>query len=159
MCRIARFHTKLSFIIRAVVIIAAVQHFTFSFGQSENVNLEQPLTISYQDASLEDILDEITNQTGVEFSFNSDLVGKENSVTYRCKHKPLEKALQELFNLTNLEYEIVGQHLVLKKRTKTEPVQIKKPLRFTISGFVIDAHTKEALIGAAVYNAKTGMGA
>ena len=58
----------------------------------------------------------INQMTGYNFSYNSDLVDENKLVSYTFSNHSLHEILDSLFNNdTNLAYDLVGQHIVIRK--------------------------------------------
>lgn len=149
--------------IRVVIFRRRLIHFSIfillililipSLSKGQESNLSKPVTIEVQDVPLEQVLEKITNQTGINFSFNSRII-TDVRVTVTLKQKPLNEALDIILEPHNLAYEFVGDQIVLKKRKKS-PAKGKS---FTISGFIRDSGNSESLPGATVMIAQTGSG-
>jgi hypothetical protein len=120
---------------------------------SQEGSLSKKVTIKAVDATFEQVLEEITRQTGFNFSYNSDLVNPEQKINLDVKQKSLQETLDEILPAFNLEYKLVGDQIVLKKKPASGQEN-----SFTISGFIRDSQTAESLPGATVMIAQTGTG-
>lgn len=153
-------HSAYVFFSTRIAIFLTIQLFALTAVAQTESGLEQSISVTYNNESLENILHDISEQTGVEFSYSSEIVKGLAPITYTCSNEILSTAINEILAKANLQYSLVGKHLVIKQAVTNTPTPTKKKsiARFTIRGFVIDAHSKEALIGAAVYNPSTGLG-
>lgn len=147
--------------LKRVTYLALILFAIVSIAKGQETVLKQQVTLSYKNTSIEDILADISSKTNIDFSYQSALVKSQKPISYSCNNKTLEVALKEMFKNTNLDYSLVGKHIVITKReskaeTPPAPPKVKK---HTINGYIFNAATKEALIGAAIYNRATGMGA
>ena len=120
----------------------------------QEVSLSKTVTITAADATLEQILEQITSQTGINFSYNSELADQEKKININIKQKSVTEALSEILPEFKLEYELVGDQIVLQKK-KSGLVPEKS---FTICGFIRDSQTSESLPGATVMIAQTNTG-
>jgi hypothetical protein len=122
-----------------------------AFGQ-ENI-LAKPVSIDARDEQLEKVFGMISAQTGIHFSYNSRII-PDTVITLKVMQKPMDEALRTILQPFRLEFELVGNQIVIKKhKQKTVPGQ-----SFTISGFIRDKATSESLPGATVMIAQSGTG-
>ena len=105
--------------------------------------LEQRVSLSRQNESLEDILFVLIDDSKVPLSFSSEIL-PETKISITVNNKPVKEVLDQLFGGTFIDYKLVGYQIVLfRKETKR---------KFTVSGFLEDAETGERLIGASVFD-------
>jgi iron complex outermembrane receptor protein len=100
----------------------------------------QSITLAEKNASLETVLNKIEKQSGYDVFFQTELLAGTNNVTVHVKNMLLDQALAEIFKGQPLTYTIVGHTIVLKT----------KPAATIVTGKVVDADTKEPLVGASV---------
>ncbi len=120
----------------------------------QEVSLSKKVNIKAIDATLEQVLEKITKQTGINFSYNSDLLDPGQKVTLQMEQKSLKEALDEILPAFNLEYVLVGNQIVLQKKKSL----LGEGKSYTISGFIRDSQSSESLPGATVMIAQTGTG-
>jgi len=113
-------------------------------GQSSK--LDQTIRLDPGNRSIEVILKEIEQQTDLKFSYSSDLIPVQEVVLISSKVQSVAAVLDRIFEGLEVEYEVRGNLILLKKKEK-EIV----PVKFTVSGIVKEALTGEFLIGANVY--------
>ncbi len=102
------------------------------------------VTINKIRVPLEEVLDEIENQTDYLFLYNAS-VDINRETTVKVKNKPVGELLDQLFKRTDLEYELESTHILLTSRqpgTQTVTQQTH-----TVSGTVTD-ESGEPVIGA-----------
>ncbi len=101
------------------------------------------------------LLEEISRQSGRDFSFNSRLIDPSAYLDFSVKELSLSACLDLLVEKLGLRYSLVEGQIILKapKRKGSN----KKVL--TLSGFVTDQSTGEVLIGVQVYSKKELIGA
>lgn len=102
------------------------------------------LSIDIHEKPLGDLLDEIAKKSGISFSYNPKRIEVAQIVTYSCTNKSLNQILTELSSRFNLSYSLVENQIILKSEKKTE----KQTENVTLSGYVKDGESGEALIGA-----------
>ncbi|MCI4669458.1 MAG: TonB-dependent receptor [Bacteroidia bacterium] len=129
-------HGKL---LRTLAILSLIMLYCLpSFGQAEKA-----VSISVNDLSLSEVLQQISQQTGFNFSYNPDAVDTQQKIDFQVKEKDLGKCLKIIQNKTGISYQIIGRQIILKA-PKPEPK------KFTFSGYLSDSQSGESLIGAAI---------
>ncbi len=125
---------------------------------NQNSLPEKNLSFRFENVPLEEVLKQISAQTAIRFSYSPDAIPVNKSISYTCTSRKLSLVLDDICKLAGIHYKLVGDHLVLTQANVPlpPPPLVKK---YTISGRITDARNKEFLIGAAVYNSETGMGA
>lgn len=108
-----------------------------------------PVTLSMRNVPLQEILLEIEKQTGVFFSYESSMLAEFPEVSLSVKNESLSYSLERLFSSLPVIYRFTGKNIILKR----------KPLQFTISGFVRDSASYESLLNASVFDKVSGIGA
>ena len=115
-------------------------------GLHAQQQLTKPVSIVAENEPLQEVLHQITNQTGLNFSYNSRHIDPDQIVTISIESQPLEKVLEALAGQIRAEYKLVRNQIILKPK-KPEPAEKKT---FTISGYILDRKTGETLPGATV---------
>ena len=114
-------------------------------GQSKS---EYPrITIRSSSIKVSLVLEKITQQTGLDFSYNSNVLNLEERIAFRVRNVSIEEALQQLCDQLELEYVLIEEQIIL--RTPLAPPKAPKEF-LTISGTLTDQATGERLIGATV---------
>lgn len=105
------------------------------------------LNLVVRDQSLSDVLTTISDQSGIPFSYNPKRIDGSQKITYNAANKSLSEVLDELFQPFGITYSFVENQIILKPGKKSE-----KPIvqTVTLNGFIRDADSGEALIGANV---------
>ncbi len=114
--------------------------------RTQNISLDQKITIEITQQSLEHALTEISKEANVEFSFSSKQIPLETQISLNLDDQPLHQVLDHLFEDLAIEYLLVQDKVVLKKSKNTTSEKTK----YTISGNVTDVQNSESLIGATV---------
>ena len=105
--------------------------FTSHIAYSQSHSLEQRVSLQAQNESLENVLAEITKQTGVRFSYNSQLISPKTKVTVNAQNKTI-KAILATTLPASVSFKKVGEHIVfyatpLKKNVLTNNITIPEP--------------------------------
>ena len=102
------------------------------------------LTIQANSIEVESLLEEITRQSGINFSFNSRNIPLSQVISFTVKNASINETMNALKAKTGIDYREVEGVLVLS----TGPKREKRKTYFTISGFITDQVSGEILIGA-----------
>ncbi|MEI6681358.1 MAG: TonB-dependent receptor [Bacteroidota bacterium] len=132
---------------------------TRSFSQ----DLDKRISLKVIDKPVNEVLQEISRLGSVDFSFNPQVLPANMRVTIHARKRRIREILSEIFLPHGIDYFTVENHIVLKQRVapgeeKTAGVALH-PSRFTLSGFLRDKTSGEALIGANIYIRGTTTGA
>lgn len=111
--------------------------------------------LDFVETSLEEVLDEISNQSGVVFSFNPKRIPLDEKITYRVQGGNLNDVLADLAVLLDIEFERVEEQIVIRPNTVEE---LEAQNEYTISGFIKDESSGESMIGTTVMLEETGGG-
>jgi len=118
-----------------------------------------PITLHADRQRMEVVLDQIEDQSGLSFSYNSRLIDENEEVTIHMDRVPLEDVLSALFMGRRISFELMEQQVVLKRarrvRSKEEMASPVNPVavvheKYTLSGFARDSRSGEVLIGATI---------
>lgn len=118
--------------------------------------LAQSVNIRASSIRIGDILEEITRQTGLNFSYNSQIIAVDQQIPFTVRNASLEKTLKTLSKKINIAYSLIENQIVLYL---PETDVIEKEKYFTLSGFITDRASGETLIGATVAIVGTDQGA
>lgn len=113
----------------------------------------QKVTLNYQNAPFDRVLNAIKKQTGLSLVYSEQLVDVNRRVTIKVKQVELRSALKQLLSGTNLDFEISNQKLYLVKKTVSQnnvsAISTTEHKR-KIKGKITDYKTGEPIIGATV---------
>ncbi len=111
------------------------------------------VTINVKEVEFGEVLRLISEQTGLEFSYNPRRINIRQKVTLSANNKSLKEILDELASKTDTRYVLLEDQIVLQPAKEDKEIT-----RATISGFVKDATSGEPLIGATVVLKELGIG-
>jgi hypothetical protein len=123
------------------------------------LSAQQRITILANELPMREVLDEIEEQSGLIFSYNSRLIDEDEHISIRASELSLEEVLTKLFSGRKITFEVFEKQIVIKRSRRlivdldakvfTDSITFL-PLKFTVSGYVIDSQTGEILIGATI---------
>jgi hypothetical protein len=142
-------------LLRCWLVIIPVVLICFESTAQKRIT-EIRLTLDVNNISLSKLLEEISKQSNIPFSYNPKKIPVDQKVNYKAANKQLPVILDELSAQFGLKYMMVENQIILKPEKKTDKAS-SSPI-FTFSGNVKDKNTGEALIGATVLikNLQTG---
>ena len=125
--------------------------------------LQQRLDLSFYEKPIAEVLQEITRQSGIEFSYDPQHVPVHKHITVNIKNRTVNEILEGVLIRNDIEYFRVEKHFVLKNKISPPDQHDNKKItpsgkNFTISGFIKEKATSEALIGANIRVKDTYMG-
>jgi len=135
--------------------------FLFS-PESPGQNLDRKISLDLNNSSLEETLVRLAELGNFRFSYNPGALPLDRPITYRCRKKPFRLVFDELFGSYGIEWLEVESQIVLK-RSHSEgqsgnTVRAGPLPQHTVSGFLYDIKTGEALIGTHVMVRPLGKG-
>ncbi len=141
--------------IAITLLISSVSIFYTQNLFSQEINLDEKLTVNFKSEKLKTVLEYIENESNVLFTYNNQKINDQQIVTIVARNKSLQTILEQLFNQLDIEFTTVEKQIVLKPEIdvpeKVETVETPQKQQYTISGFLKDNETGESLIGASVY--------
>ncbi len=117
----------------------------YTFGWSQDL-MDQPVTFSYENKTINDVLLQLEEETTLRFSFNPDrlptdpISGKYNEVT-------VQDFLDEILG-SGYQYKTRGSYIILQSTGARDPGRKQK---FDISGEIVDANTGEKIPYTTIY--------
>lgn len=130
-------------------------------ASSQTEKLEKRISIVSKKQSLAKVLSEIEQKALINFSYSNQQIDTEQKISIVARNKTVRDILIQLFNNLNIEYSLVEKQLILKNKItkqKDNEVNIENEEKYTLSGYLKDKETGEALIGATVVTANRLIG-
>lgn len=96
------------------------------------------LTLKFNKAVLEDVLNEIEDKSEFYFLYNQDLVNTRTTVNLNVKDQKIDEVLNVLFQETNISYTISDRQIVLTNSTNESKTKGNSGQQKPVSGRVTD---------------------
>ncbi|MER3318309.1 MAG: TonB-dependent receptor [Allomuricauda sp.] len=95
----------------------------FMLGQVNAASCAQydKVAMSFDDTRLSDVFETITESTGYKFFYEASEVDIDRKVTVNGNNLCIQDFLKEVFQDTDLSFEIIARQIVIKKKNKTLP--------------------------------------
>ncbi|NJN25304.1 MAG: PorT family protein [Cyclobacteriaceae bacterium] len=102
-------------------------------------DLQQKVTIKFEEAQLEEVLDYIGKTYCIDFSYGNVQVPLTQKVNYQVVEQHLDIVLKELFSGLHIEFKVIENHVVLRKVDESEH-QFSPTVTTLISSTSIDVN-------------------
>lgn len=112
-------------------------------------SFSQNITLTEKNSSLQTVLSKIEQQSGYDIFMQTELLAGSNKVSLNVKNLPLAKVLEKVFKDQPVTFAIIGHTIVVKGKNAVSS-NVSNTAAALYTGKVIDADTKEPLIGASV---------
>lgn len=112
--------------------------------------LEKTLSVSFLEEPISNVLDQISEETGFFFSYNSNLFQDNQRFTLTLQDRTLNEVLMQLLKGTGLTFKVYNDQIILYRSNEAIPVP-----SYTITGIVRDKFTSEPVTGVNVFIAGT----
>ena len=146
--------------IRFRLLLTSLLIVTANFLMAQN--LDKKITLVIHDQPLGEVIRQIGETGGILFSYNPQSIPVNKKVSLIARNTPLSEVFRQVFTANDIDYVVSEKQVVLKlqkKETATKPENPVPQVRlFTISGFIKDKSTGDAIIGANVYDAESRQG-
>ena len=132
------------------IIIMGFTFFTNLVIAQDKSPLDSIITFKAKNVDLYEVLNDIGDITGYEFSYNSDLVKTDNQIKGSFENISVRNLLSKILNDTSLIYKVVDRQIVICKKNSFNQLSLLNSLtdinsNIVIRGTIIDIKTKEAL--------------
>ena len=134
--------------LRAIILIPILCSLSMLL-RAQNADEQGLVTIQVERIRVGDLLDEITQQTGWNFSYNSNILDETEEIVFNVRRASLEKTLELLCSEIELDFRLLEGQIILTSASKRQKLE-KEEEYFTLSGTLSDKATGESLIGATV---------
>lgn len=108
--------------------------------------LDKKISIIIRNETVEKTLNSISKNTGVNFSYNSDIIPLDSIISITLKNKTISKSLNGLLG-NNYFFKSLGNHIIILKRNS-----LKNHATCTINGFIINSPTGEKIPNVTIYD-------
>jgi len=106
-----------------------------AFMQVSASTYAQKVTLNVQNASLDQVLNSLSQQSGYNFLYNSGMMKTAKPVSLTANNEPIQNVLEKCFINQPLDYVVNGNTVVIKKKDLTQAIVQD----ITVSGVVTDS--------------------
>ncbi len=119
-------------------------------------NLERKISIDIHDQPLGKVIKEISRKGDILFSFNPRIIPVDKKITVVERDAPLSIIFDKVFTANGINYIVSEKQIILKlhsgESTDNPAEKVQQTRKYTISGYIRDKVSGEAIIGANVYD-------
>ncbi len=117
------------------------------------------ITLSPRNRTVNQVLDEITLQSGYYFTYNASLISGKAKVNIQFNDLSLEDALDRLLQDPSFDYQVIGRNIVIFKKNNQPSFPVAEEIdRAIIRGSVVDTRSGKALPYATIALHGTSLG-
>jgi hypothetical protein len=117
------------------------------------------ITLSPRNRTINQVLDEITLQTGYYFTYNAALITGKEKVSFSVSGTPLEEALDLLLKNPRFAYRLIGHNIVIYLKNMEPPSPVVAAIdRSILKGSVLDSRSGKPLAYATIALYGTSLG-
>ncbi len=124
---------------KLLLVLLLISHSVFP----QSGGLDQVLNLEVRDTPLQEVLKQIEGQTGLLFSYNSNLIQTSKRITYTSRGNTLETVMFDLLG-PEIKARVRGKYIILQPKNSQ-----KKD--FYVFGYVRDADTGEQIENVSIY--------
>ncbi len=132
------------------------------YAFSQTIDLNQKISISANNQSLDEVLNEIEQKGNIHFALSNEKVRTSQKISINAKNKSIQFIMDDICAQLNLDYAIVEKQIILKPHKQntnqtSETTEVEKKQtsltknKYTISGYITDQTSHELLIGANIF--------
>ena len=124
-------------------------------------DLQQKISLDVHDLPLVEVIHQISEKGHILFSYNPQSIPLDKKITVFAHKETLSKIFDKVFIANGIDFSVSEKQVILKPaKPAALPAETKlqQLSRFTLSGFVKDKSTGEAIIGANVYDVASYQG-
>jgi len=107
--------------------------------------LQHSVKIDSQKSTVGQLLKQITEKTGVSFSYKSTIISLDETIQVKEGEQTIQSILDQIFAGKNIEYIELNNQIIFRKKEK-------KSTKRTISGYVKEKGSGELLLGVNIYS-------
>ena len=109
------------------------------------------VTLSAKNRTINQVLDEITLQTGYYFTYNAALISGKDKVRFQVTDMPLEEALDQLLRNPRFAYRVISRNIVIYQKNDKPPSPLVPEIdRSILKGRVVDGRSDKPLAYATI---------
>jgi len=114
-------------------------------GFAQTNILEKKISVIFKGITIQEAIVKLEKEAGITVAYSNILNSYKEKIDKKYKNKTVKYIFDDLLLGTNLNYKLIGDKITIYK--------VKKPkTKISISGYIYNTETGEALIGCNVYN-------
>ncbi|WP_299578597.1 carboxypeptidase-like regulatory domain-containing protein [uncultured Sunxiuqinia sp.] len=121
--------------------------FSIYAQEQQVIDLQAKVSVQVEHAPLLDLLNQISSQTGIYFSYDPMLVNTHKLISIHLQNQPLEAVLKAVFN-EKYHFNLLKNQLIItsRKASATSQISTQPPsIRYNLSGSLQDSQSRELI--------------
>ncbi|MEZ5145740.1 MAG: DUF4974 domain-containing protein [Bacteroidales bacterium] len=111
--------------VKHILAFCLLLNFALAYGQNDLLN--HKVTLHVKNATLDSVLEMITQQTGVNFSYSNQSIQSERTIAIIAEDKTLTEVLNEISKNLHLQFKVVKDQVVIKAAKENRPKRKSSP--------------------------------
>lgn len=124
----------------------SIHLFVLKTSYAQKNPLDKRISVSTTNKSIENTLNYISANNGVVFSYNSDIIPLNSTVSINLRNKTISKILFSILG-NKYYFKTLGNHIIILKQS-----DIRNKITCTITGQITNSITGEKLSNASIYD-------
>lgn len=120
---------------------------------------ELKVSVNSRNQTINQVLEEITLQTGYHFTYDAAIIEGKQKITFRASNLTLKETLDSLFQEARVDFKVIDRNIVLFRKNQVRPAPISQSIdRTFLRGIVLDKRSGKALPYATIALLETSLG-
>jgi hypothetical protein len=120
---------------------------------------EVKVSVSSKNRSINQVLDEITLQTGYYFTYDAAIIDGKQKINFRVNDLTLKLTLDSLLRDARVDFRVIDRNIVLFRKNQVRPAPISQSIdRTFLRGIVVDRRSGKPLPYATIALLETSLG-
>ena len=98
--------------------IAGLLFFLLQTASAQDFGLNKLISLNLKNKSISDVVKEISEKSGVHFSYSSQQIPVDRKVSIRAVDKPVKEILEQLLKSNGIDFVVVEKQIILKPSHK-----------------------------------------
>ena len=120
---------------------------------------EVRVSVNSKNLTINQILEEITLQTGYHFTYDATILEGNQKISFRVSDLTLKESLDSLLSDARIDFRVIDRNIVLFRKNQVRPAPINQSIdRTFLRGHVLDKRSGKALPYATIALLETSLG-
>ncbi len=144
---------------RPIVLLLSILMISTLLVRGQAYLPEVRVSVSSKSRTINQVLEEITLQTGYHFTYDAAIIEGRQKISFRVTELTLEETLDSLLQDTRVDYRVIDRNIVIFRKNHVRPTPISQTIdRAFLRGRVLDKRTGKPLPYATIALLETSLG-
>ncbi|MGQ7870113.1 carboxypeptidase-like regulatory domain-containing protein [Sunxiuqinia sp. sy24] len=120
--------------------------------EKQAIQLDAKVSVRVENGRLLDLMNQISNQTGIYFSYDPMLVNSDKAISINLQNQPIKTVLKVVFK-DEFHFNLLKNQLIITNREASETSRITPQttaIRYDLSGLILNRRNKELIPYASI---------